>query len=138
MLTSLPFSSSFFPAISSLNDTCSVTAVTYLAHVCNALESSVFRLYILSDMSTHMRLTRHSCLRSLSTGRLDEFEYGVSGDRSDTGYVGIRNLGCICYMNSLIQQLYMMPNLRAGLLAIEDQEPNKQESVIFQVCVRAY
>ena len=37
--------------------------------------------------------------------------------RSSTGHVGIRNLGCTCYMNSLMQQLYCMPALRRGLLA---------------------
>jgi len=31
---------------------------------------------------------------------------------SETGYVGLKNLACICYMNSLMQQLYMIPTFR--------------------------
>jgi ubiquitin carboxyl-terminal hydrolase 9/24 len=34
-----------------------------------------------------------------------------------SGFVGLRNPGCICYMNSLLQQIYMTPTLRYGLLS---------------------
>jgi uncharacterized UBP type Zn finger protein len=37
-------------------------------------------------------------------------------DKSSTGYVGLYNLGCICYMNSLLQQLFMIPSFREPLL----------------------
>ena len=39
--------------------------------------------------------------------------------RSVTGFVGLRNKGCTCYMNSLLQVLYMMPEVRKGILAVE-------------------
>jgi hypothetical protein len=32
------------------------------------------------------------------------------------GYVGVRNLGCICYMNATNQQLFMVPSFRRALL----------------------
>lgn len=35
-------------------------------------------------------------------------------------YVGLRNLGCICYMNSMMQQFFMVPALRYNLLCIND------------------
>jgi ubiquitin carboxyl-terminal hydrolase 34 len=43
--------------------------------------------------------------------------------KSSTGYVGLRNQGATCYMNSLMQQLFMVPPLRHGLLsvALEDK-----------------
>lgn len=46
-------------------------------------------------------------------------------EKSITGYVGIKNLGCICYMISLFQQLYMIPSFRESILAIDD--PKKEE-----------
>lgn len=35
-------------------------------------------------------------------------------------HVGIRNLGCICYMNSMLQQFFMVPSFRYGLLQVDD------------------
>jgi hypothetical protein len=40
--------------------------------------------------------------------------------KSSTGYVGLKNLGCICYMNSFFQQIFMIPKFRRNLLACED------------------
>lgn len=35
-------------------------------------------------------------------------------------FVGLRNLGCICYMNATLQQLFNIPALRYNLLCVED------------------
>ena len=54
-------------------------------------------------------------------------------DKSITGYVGIKNLGSICYMNSLLQQFYMIPSFRAEILAAKEKgEVNEAESVLYQ------
>jgi len=42
----------------------------------------------------------------------------MDSEKSSTGYVGIKNLGCICYMNSLFQQLFMISNLRNDILSV--------------------
>lgn len=42
-------------------------------------------------------------------------------------YVGLRNLGCICYMNSMMQQFFMIPALRYNLLCVSD---GKQEELV--------
>ncbi|RLN94677.1 hypothetical protein BBJ28_00007697 [Nothophytophthora sp. Chile5] len=34
-------------------------------------------------------------------------------------HAGLENPGCICYMNALVQQLFMMPVFRDGLLALD-------------------
>lgn len=36
----------------------------------------------------------------------------LDDEKSSTGYVGLKNLGCICYMISLFQQLFMIPGFR--------------------------
>ena len=35
------------------------------------------------------------------------------------GFVGLKNAGATCYMNSVIQQLFMIPEIRDGILRIE-------------------
>ena len=46
-----------------------------------------------------------------------------SESRSAHGYAGIENLGCICYMNAMIQQFFMVPSLRYSILNVNDQKP---------------
>lgn len=51
---------------------------------------------------------------------LTEWEYlPPVGPRPPRGFVGLKNAGATCYMNSVIQQLYMIPSIRNGILAIE-------------------
>lgn len=44
-------------------------------------------------------------------------------EKSDTGYMGIKNPGCICYMNSLLQQLYMIPSFRNSIVSARRTDP---------------
>jgi ubiquitin C-terminal hydrolase len=42
-------------------------------------------------------------------------------------FVGLRNPACVCYMNSMTQQLFMIPPFRYNLLATDDNiEENYQ------------
>lgn len=51
---------------------------------------------------------------------LTEWEYlPPVGPRAPKGFVGLKNAGATCYMNSVIQQLYMIPSIRNGILAID-------------------
>ncbi|XP_049853945.1 probable ubiquitin carboxyl-terminal hydrolase FAF-X isoform X1 [Schistocerca gregaria] len=41
------------------------------------------------------------------------------GPRPPKGFVGLKNAGATCYMNSVLQQLYMVQSIRVGILASE-------------------
>lgn len=62
----------------------------------------------------------HSLLFPVACEALTEWEYlPPVGPRPPKGFVGLKNAGATCYMNSVIQQLYMIPAIRNGILAIE-------------------
>jgi hypothetical protein len=42
---------------------------------------------------------------------------GVEALRAADGYCGLRNASATCYMNAIVQQLFMHPHVRARLLA---------------------
>lgn len=51
------------------------------------------------------------------------YYYNYNEARSELGYAGIRNLGCICYMISMLQQLFMTKSFRYLILMADDKEP---------------
>eukprot|EP01035_Chromulina_nebulosa_P018175 gene18175-23833_t len=53
------------------------------------------------------------CVATLGRCEISGSCYDISYDAiSKTGYVGLRNFGCTCYMNGLLQILYMIPEFR--------------------------
>lgn len=40
--------------------------------------------------------------------------------KSFYGFVGLKNLGCICYMNAMLQQFFMTPTFRYAILMAND------------------
>ncbi len=47
-----------------------------------------------------------------------------SGGDNRQKYVGLKNLGCICYMNAMMQQFFMIPAFRYNLLSVDDGCPD--------------
>lgn len=51
---------------------------------------------------------------------LTEWEYYPPiGPRPKNGFVGLKNAGATCYMNSVLQQLFMIDGIREGILSAE-------------------
>ncbi|CAN0036660.1 unnamed protein product, partial [Ectocarpus sp. 8 AP-2014] len=80
------------------------------------------------DVSHNLRLLLEKGLIPLRQllSKPDVWGYSPSlGERSTVGRVGLRNLGNTCYVNSCLQQLFMMEPLRNGLLSLGegDTEP---------------
>ena len=53
---------------------------------------------------------------------LDMMHRSESSKGRSEGYVGLKNLGCICYMNSIMQQIYMVPTFRYAILQSDDHK----------------
>jgi ubiquitin carboxyl-terminal hydrolase 34 len=57
----------------------------------------------------------------------DITKYSLATSHKCEGYVGLRNLQCICYMNSMLQQFFMVSTFRYNMLQITDGiAPNTQ------------
>lgn len=68
----------------------------------------------------------------ISYNLLENIDYD-EGVRNSTGFAGLKNFGATCYMNSTIQQLYMIPDFRYGILSAEVLNDEKQSSTLFQL-----
>ena len=80
-------------------------------------------------------------LRGKHLTKIDESlpEYNpYEASKNINKYIGLRNLSSICYMNSVLQQFFMIPLFRYGILSIpipqelqEDKEDN--DNLLFQL-----
>jgi ubiquitin carboxyl-terminal hydrolase 34 len=57
--------------------------------------------------------------------RQDSWNYSPPGAALEgkQKYCGLKNLGCICYMNAMMQQFFMIPAFRYNLLSVDDGLP---------------
>ncbi|XP_060649387.1 probable ubiquitin carboxyl-terminal hydrolase FAF isoform X5 [Drosophila nasuta] len=62
------------------------------------------------------------------TDPLREWDYlPPVGARPTKGFCGLKNAGATCYMNSVLQQLYMVPAVRVGILKAHGAATNDNE-----------
>src|SRR5687768_13240473 len=60
-----------------------------------------------------------------------DFSFSSSSkEKSTLGYLGLQNQGATCYMNSLVQQMFMIPEFRQGILIAEE---NKEVTAVLEV-----
>lgn len=55
--------------------------------------------------------------------------------KSPIGYVGLKNQGSTCYMNSLLQQLFLIPQFRQGIFSAVSELSLTQTSLLYQLQV---
>lgn len=74
---------------------------------------SVTNLKLVANMLTEMFYSDKEDI-------LMEWEYlPPVGPRPSNGFVGLKNAGATCYMNSVLQQLFMIEGIRNGILSAE-------------------
>ncbi|KAJ3092507.1 hypothetical protein HK102_006495 [Quaeritorhiza haematococci] len=77
-------------------------------------------------------------LKQLNRGNInyDVWNYCPKAvQKASCGYVGLQNLGATCYMNSIMQQFFMIPSFRNGILAAKSGDENKEDNLLYQLQV---
>jgi uncharacterized UBP type Zn finger protein len=102
--------------------------------LCRCSESKTSALKLLGVLVREEQ--HHSTLSKLSSlhkegawrsRRIDDWFLNTSEKiKSGCGYVGLKNLGCICYINSFLQQIFMIPDFRNAILQCEDPLETKE------------
>ncbi|XP_076051171.1 ubiquitin carboxyl-terminal hydrolase 24-like isoform X2 [Oratosquilla oratoria] len=107
---------------------------------CTGRASRLAAYELLVQLATHsLRNLQHiaSALITLHH-RVDphaarDFEHSPAVDgRGSSGYVGLKNGGATCYMNSVLQQLFLVPGIREDILAVSANDPD-EESLFYQL-----
>ena len=112
--------------VSPLLDTVESRAAGYSLLIELAKESSANMLLISSELlSLH-----HKYDSNLVTEHQFEYEPAIER-RAKSNFVGLKNAGATCYMNSVLQQLYTLPGVAELILAQETD--CDEESVFYQL-----
>jgi hypothetical protein len=117
--------------------------------LCKTIQSrkAAFRvLTLLVSTDTPSVARSMSVLHQMVTSTHKDEASHVSGYRysplaeakSSTGFVGLVNPGCVCYMNALLQQLFMIEPFRYAILrldsgAAEQSVAQKRDNLVFQL-----
>lgn len=66
------------------------------------------------------------------TNKYTDWNYSpIAEEKSVTGFVGLKNIGNICYMNSNLQQLFNIPTFCEQILSTKDISENKDDSILY-------
>lgn len=83
----------------------------------------------LTALAGHLVSLHHT----LNPDSLKEFEYAPAVDgRCASGYVGLKNGGATCYMNSVLQHLFLVPGVPEDILAVCSDDEN-EDSLFYQL-----
>ncbi|KAK8401660.1 hypothetical protein O3P69_001054 [Scylla paramamosain] len=70
---------------------------------------------------------------TLNPDSLKEFQYAPAVDgRGASGFVGLKNGGATCYMNSVLQHLFLIPGVAEDILAVCSDKEN-EDSLFYQL-----
>ena len=112
--------------VSPLLDTAEARAAGYSLLIELAKECSANMLLIAAELlSLHHRYDSN-----LVTEHQFEYEPAIER-RAKSNFVGLKNAGATCYMNSVLQQLYTLPGVPDQILALETD--SDEESVFYQL-----
>ena len=111
--------------------------VSYIFQILNLIillnPEKYLKIFFLNDDIKNVREKHLTKLESSITG------YNPNHDsRSSHSHVGLKNLSSICYMNSVLQQFFMIPLFRYSILSLPlpenlEEEKEDNDNLLFQL-----
>ena len=78
----------------------------------------LLHVMVVGIVPLRQRLCR-TILELFDSVRIEIPFWHIQSNPSHCGYVGLENLGCTCYLNAMVQQLFSIKDLRYSLLAVQ-------------------
>ena len=77
-------------------------------------------------------LTRH---QQFDNTDLNSIDFDISLRQPQNKFIGLKNYGCTCYLNSLIQQLFMIGQFRKTIyeLSVDYENQNLESNPLYQL-----
>lgn len=107
----------FVPKVFATSKYCGSNLDTSLSKALYNLLSS----FLENNLENILSIFSSDILEKFSVKEETQYYYRMNDGRRE-GYSGIKNLGCICYMISMLQQFFMSPTFRYKLLECNDNE----------------
>ena len=86
---------------------------------------------------TDSTLLKYLCVLHTSgnwrTNKKGDWNIRPGLDNRAGNFVGLKNLGATCYMNSSLQQFFMIPQFRNGVVEVDHHDKKNEETVLFQL-----
>ena len=110
--------------------------------LCKHQETRKYAFKLLNQLFGEKKMTKIAAFiedyirdGSWRTNKRDKWFLHPSKLSQRTTHVGLVNLGCTCYMNSMMQQLFMSPHFRNFICNVKDHKRNEippQDNVLHQ------
>ena len=104
----------------SLNEQIKNVCLNYISHYLNGLNEKESLKEIISIKQKLIDVIENS--KNNQEGKNNNENNNQNESLKVCGHVGLKNLGSTCYLNSVLQQLYMMQTLRYAIMGGEDKD----------------
>ena len=114
--------------INNQNNSVNIYSNFCLIEATNLFILLLFKKYNIEDINNYYikKLTSYHNLCYWKGNELSHYKLYYKENQKSTPFVGLKNLGCTCYINSLVQTFYHIPLFQESILNCDYSPPNER------------